>query len=144
MTVTWVLYLLHSLAALLQVGGGLLVVRDARFTLHNIRGLKAGLETAQAKKDDHRKELESMSHGRSVPSPLGGTISLPGVNPAVHDALIEQLGPGAAAERQALRDFLTAQFSERHGGTVWGVILLFAGIALGWIANMIGVNPNVF
>lgn len=53
--------------------------------------------------------------------------------------MLEQVGPGAATERKALRDFLEDEFDGSASRAVFGVGLLFLGIVVGYIANMLGV-----
>lgn len=70
---------------------------------------------------------------------ISGTIQLPVINPAAHEGLVQQVGPGAAAERKALRDFLEKQFPG-NGRLTWvGVGLLLAGITVGYVANMLAI-----
>lgn len=138
------LYALHTLSFLAQIFGGGIVVLEAKNTVKNIKTLKEGLDHAEKLKENHRQELKKMEHGRSIPGVGGGHIQLPGIPAEAHEALVEQAGPGGAAERRAVREFVTAQFPNKPGFTWLGVSLLFFGIVLGWIANMIGVNPGVF
>ncbi|PZT98797.1 MAG: hypothetical protein DI630_18665 [Gordonia sp. (in: high G+C Gram-positive bacteria)] len=131
-------YVLHTLAFLAQIAGGVLVVREAHQTLRNIRSLKAGLDGAEGQKDIHRNALQSQTP-QSVPGLGGGRINLPRINPAAIEGLVQQVGPGAAAERKALRDFLEGQFSGDGRATWLGVGLLFLGIVIGYVANLVGV-----
>lgn len=138
------LYILHTFSFLAQILGGGIVVLEAKNTVKNIKTLKEGLDHAEELKEDHRQELKKMEHGRSISGVGGGRIQLPGIPAEVHEVAVEQTGPGGAAERRAVKEFVTAQFPNKTGFTWLGVVLLFFGIALGWIANMIGVNPDMF
>ena len=105
---TWTLCTLHTLAFIAQIAGGVLVVSEAVRTLRNVRSLRSDLADAEAIKDQHRTALKK--DPGSIPGFGGGRINLPRIAPQAHEGLVQQLGPGAAAERTALRDFLEAQF----------------------------------
>ena len=102
------LYVLHSLAFFAQVAGGYLVVRETVTTLRNVHALRDGLKAAETAKQEHRESLRKIP--TSVPGIGGGRISLPTISAEAREGIVEQLGPGAAAERAALRKFLEGQF----------------------------------
>ena len=132
------LYCLHTAAFLAQIAGAVLVINEARQTLTNIQVLKSGLDVAETEKDKHQQALKSQ-RPQSIPGFNGGTIQLPVINPDAHEGLVQQVGPGAAAERKALRDFLEMQFPG-NGRLTWvGVGLLLAGITVGYVANMLAI-----
>ena len=131
------LYVLHTVAFIAQLAGGYLVVGEAVTTLRNVRALRYDLNAAEKVKEEHRASLRKIP--ASVPGYCGGRISLPRIPTQAHEGIVEQLGPGAAAERAALRKFLEGQFpgDRKH---VWlGVGLLVGGIVAAYVANMLGV-----
>lgn len=131
------LYVLHSLAFVAQIIGGALVVTETVTTLRNVRALRTGLIAAEATKQEHRESFKQIP--TSIPGVGGGRISLPRVSAEMQDRIVEQVGPGAAAERTALRKFLEGQFPGDRRWVWLGVGLLFAGIVLGYVANMLSV-----
>lgn len=131
------LYVLHSLAFVAQIIGGALVVTETVTTLRNVRALRTGLIAAEAAKQEHRESFSRVP--TSVPGFGGGRISLPRVSAEMQEQLVEQVGPGAAAERAALRQFLEGQFPGDRRWVWLGVGLLLAGIVLGYVANMLSV-----
>lgn len=120
------LYVLHSLAFVAQIIGGALVVIETATTLRNVRSLRTDLIAAEAAKQDHRESFSRVP--TSVPGFGGGRISLPRVSVEMQEQLVEQVGPGAAAERAALRKFLEGQFPGDRRWVWLGVGLLLAGI----------------
>lgn len=131
------LYVLHSLAFVAQIIGGALVVIETATTLRNVRSLRTDLIAAEAAKQDHRESFSRVP--TSVPGFGGGRISLPRVSVEMQEQLVEQVGPGAAAERAALRKFLEGQFPGDRRWVWLGVGLLLAGIVFGYVANMLSV-----
>lgn len=131
------LYVLHSLAFFAQVVGGYLVVRETVTTLRNVRALRDSLKAAETAKQEHRESLRKIP--TSVPGIGGGRISLPTISAEAREGIVEQLGPGAAAERAALRKFLEGQFPGDRKFAWLGVGLLVGGIFAGYIANMLSV-----
>ncbi|MEX6462772.1 hypothetical protein AB6N35_00125 [Dietzia cinnamea] len=132
------LYVLHSAAFAAQLGGGGLVVYETTGTLRNVRSLRNGLIAAEQKKQDHLTSLEQIR--TSMPGFGGGRISLPRVTPETRERLVEQVGPGAVAERAALRQFLEGQFPGDRKWVWLGVFVLLLGIVLGYVANMLSVG----
>ena len=137
---TWALFTLHTLAFVAQIAGGVLVVREAISTLRNVASLRSKLGDAEVIKEQHRAALKK--EPGSIPGFGGGRINIPRIAPQAHEGLVQQLGPGAAAERTALREFLETQFSADSRRTWSGVALLVVGIILGYIANMLGVAAS--
>mgnify|MGYP001354322049 FL=1 len=136
----WVRYTLHSFAFVAQIAGGVLVVNEAVRTLWNVQLLRSDLADAETIKDQHRAALKQ--DPGSIPGFGGGRINLPRIASQAHEGLVQQLGPGAAAERTALRQFLEAQFSADGRRTWAGVALLVVGIVVGYFANMLGVAAS--
>lgn len=131
------LYSLHSLAFVAQIAGGLLVITETVATLRNIRSLRDGLAAAEGIKQQHRDALKR--HPTSIPGIGYGQIQLPRLAPEAQEGMVQQVGPGAAAERTALREFLEGQFPGDRRRAWLGVWLLLGGIVVGYVANMIGV-----
>lgn len=131
------LYVLHTVAFSAQLAGGYLVVREAVTTLRNVRALRDDLKAAERVKEEHRASLRKIP--ASVPGFGGGRISLPRIPAQAHEGIVEQLGPGAADERTALRKFLEGQFPGDREYIWLGVALLLGGIAAGYVANILAV-----
>lgn len=55
------------------------------------------------------------------------------------ERLVEQVGPGSAAERGALRRFLEGQFFGDSKFSWTGVAILLVGVVAGYIGNMLSV-----
>lgn len=134
------LYVLHSVAFLAQLAGGYLVAHEAVTTLCNVRALRDGLNAAESAKEEHLASLRKIPD--SVPGFGGGRISLPRIPVQAHEGIVEQLGPGAAAERTALRKFLEGQFPGDRKFVWLGVGLLVGGIVAGYVANMLSVAAS--
>lgn len=134
---TIALYVLHSAAFLAQISGGVLVVAETVSTLRNVRSLRDGLTKAEAVKQQHRDALKRQP--TSMSGFGGGRISLPQITAEAQEGMVQQVGPGAAAERKALRDFLQGQFPGDRKRAWLGVLLLLGGVVVGFVANMLGV-----
>ncbi|MFD4182785.1 hypothetical protein, partial [Rhodococcus sp. NPDC058514] len=78
--------------------------------------------------------------GRSVPVFGGGSIRLPTIVPAAREALADQIGPSSKIERQALTEFVQAQFAISKARTWSGIGLLVVGVITGYLANMLSVS----
>ncbi len=133
-----ILYFLHSTAAGLQLLGGGLVVADVKSTMDNARRFKDSLNAADEKADEHRADL--MKRGLS-PETQFGRVIIPKmhITPEIADAIVNQLGPSAAMERQAMREFLRAQFPDNRRSPWLGVVLLVLGIITSLVANLLGI-----
>lgn len=129
-----ILYFLHSTAAGLQLLGGGLVVADVKSTMDNARRFKDSLNAADEKADEHRADLMS-------PETQSGRVIIPKmhITPEIADAIVNQLGPSAAMERQAMREFLRAQFPDNRRSPWLGVVLLVLGIITSLVANLLGI-----
>ena len=129
---------LHTVALALQLIGAVLVIREVRSTVATFTRFRASLADAEQAKEDHREHIRKNS-GRQVPGFNGGKISLPVIQPEAAEALVEQAGPGAAKERQAIQKFVEEQFH----GTGWsrwaGVTLVIIGAVVGYGANVSGL-----
>ncbi|MFC3848875.1 hypothetical protein ACFORJ_01660 [Corynebacterium hansenii] len=134
-----ILYTLHSVAAGLQLLGGGLVVADVKSTMDNARAFKADLEAADAKADEHRNHLKKRGLSPEIRS---GRITIPKIQAPsdVTEAIVNQVGPSAAMEREAMRRFLRAQFPDNRRSPWLGVALLVGGIITSLVANLLGVS----
>lgn len=151
---------LQTLALIAQVGGGLLLVIEAVHTRRNITKFQGALVDAESMREKQRAEIregrEKALKARNASSPLGVSVFdlLPQNNPARQfvdaaisatspentEPLVQDHGPAAGAERRALLTFLDSQFpsTPRRSHGPWpGVVLLFAGILLSYVANML-------
>lgn len=135
---TNLVFWLHSAALLLQLFGALLVVLEIRSTLSNFGDFRDALSKAEEKKDEHREALNKESGGY-VPGFGGGYIRKPVFSPEVIEGAVQQAGPGAAMERQALRDFVARQFTESPLRRWLGVGLVVIGSLVGYAANIVGL-----
>lgn len=135
-----ILYTLHSLATLAQLVGGGIVFWEARTTLKNITTLKEDLEEAEEKKKVHRQYLQKQFAPKGSSNPWKSSVPRQPTLPVeTIDHFVEGLGPGGYKTQQALRTFLTNQFPNKQRYTWVGVVLLFVGIIVGWLANMLGI-----
>ncbi|AUM16452.1 MULTISPECIES: hypothetical protein [Rhodococcus] len=132
-------YVLHTLALILQLAGAVLVVLDVRQSQRNTAAFKNRLDEAEEMKQNHIQLLAAQSR-RSIPGPIGGRINLPTIPVQAHGLLADQLGPSGAAERKALTQFVQDQFAISKRRRWSGVGLLFAGAIIGYTANMLSVS----
>lgn len=151
---------LHTLALVAQVGGGVLLLLEAVRTRGNITKFQGALVEAEGMREKQRAEIregrEKALKARNASSPLGASVFdlLPRNNPARQfvdaaiaatspentEPLVQDHGPAAGVERRALMSFLESQFpaTPRRSHGPWpGVVLLFAGILVSYVANML-------
>lgn len=129
---------LHTVALVLQLVGAALVIREIRATVKNFETFRHDLEGAEETKEAHRKQVEKVS-GASIPGYGGGRIKLPTHSPETIEGLVQQVGPGAAQERTALRDFVQRQFAGSPAQRWSGAVLVVVGAIVGYAANTAGL-----
>ncbi|BAH53685.1 hypothetical protein [Rhodococcus opacus] len=133
-----VVYSLYSLALLFQLSGALLVVMDVIQAQRNMDAFKEQLDDAQEAKEEHLREMERQS-GRTYPGFGGGVIRGPTIPVQAREQIADQLGPSSRLERQALMDFVSAQYSISKRRRWIGVGLLFLGVVAGYAGSMLSV-----
>lgn len=132
-------YGLNTAALLFQLAGAVLVALDVMQAQRNLTGFKVRLDEAAEKRQEHLDHLARQS-GRSIPGFGGGSIKLPAIAHQAREQLADQLGPSGMVERQALTDFVQAQFAISKHRLWLGISLLFAGVIVGYTANMLAVG----
>lgn len=123
---------LHTAALLLQLAGAYLVIKDVRKAGATLTTLRKDLAEAAETDRQHRDYLEKQ-FGKSI---LGNPI--PKI-PGLLEAIPNQVGPGAAQERKAIRKFIEDQFTEPQIRRWIGPTLLIAGAIVGYLANITGL-----
>lgn len=148
---------LHTLALIAQVGGGVLLVVEAIRTRRNISTFQDALVEAEGVREEQRSAIGaarektlSRLHAPVAGVPRSAMLSsgfqsllnsyTQFTSPDTVEKLVSDHGPAAAIERRALLAFLDSQFpaTPRRSHGPWpGVVLLFAGILVAYVANML-------
>ena len=126
---------LHTAALVLQLVGAALVTREIWATVKNFEALRQGLQSAESTKEEHRRSIAAKS-GKSIG---GYGVRFPSHSPQSIESIVQQVGPGAAEERGALRSFVQRQFSSSPVQRWSGVVLVVIGAVVGYIANVAGL-----
>lgn len=148
---------LHTFALIAQLGGGIVLVVEAIRTRHNISTFQDALVEAEGVREEQRSAISAdreKTLGR-LHAPVAGVprsaMLPPGfqsllaaytqfTSPDTVEKLVSDHGPAAAIERRALLSFLDSQFPatpRRLHGPWPGVFLLFAGILVSYVTNML-------
>ncbi|WP_143548881.1 hypothetical protein [Rhodococcus sp. ACS1] len=134
-----VVYLLSTFAFVLQLAGAVLVVLDVKQAQDNVTTFKQRLDEANSKKEEHLQQMAAQS-GRAVRGWRGGSIHLPTIPEQARGPLADQIGPSSMIERRALTEFVAAQYAISKVRRWSGVGLLFAGLAIGYVASMLSAS----
>ncbi|QQM52596.1 hypothetical protein [Rhodococcus pyridinivorans] len=133
-----VVYALYTLALLFQLAGAALVVMDVTQSQRNMDAFKGKLDEAKEAREEHLRHLE-LQNGRTYPGFGGGVIRGPSFPTATRELFADQLGPRTRIEREALTDFVSAQYSISKRRRWTGVGFLVIGTVAGYAGSMLSV-----
>lgn len=137
MTAQQIAYALNTVGVILQLVGALLVVLDIRDGKRNTAAFKQRLDTAEQKRQEHLAALDDQFGATSGSSISRRPTLRVNVPEEARQALVNQVGPASAEERNALIAYVNDQ-NDRRGWQVWlGVILVVAGSLVAYAAAMI-------